>query len=110
MENKIANKISLLLIAFRALQPSMTIQVAHTFLLAAMHEGKSLTEIAQLSGFRFPTVSRNILDLGPRNRKREPGLGLVLTVTDPMELRRKQVQLTDKGRALLNQLNGIMET
>lgn len=41
MDNKIAHKLSLLLTAFRALQPTMTIQVAHTFLLVAMYEGKS---------------------------------------------------------------------
>ena len=70
------HKTALLMTAFRSLNPTMSIQVAHTFILVAMHEGKSITEIATLAGFRFPTVSRNILDLGVRNRKREPGLGL----------------------------------
>ena len=103
------HKIALLLTAFRAVSPSMTIQGAHTFLLVAMNEGKSLIEIANLSGFKYPTVSRNILDLGERNRKRQPGLGLVITVNDPNEMRKKQVRLTDKGRTLLNQLTNIMK-
>ena len=109
MDTKAVHKLSLVMTAFRTQSPTMTVQLAHTFLLVASNEGKSISEIATLSGFRFPTVSRNILDLGVRNRKREPGLGLVETVIDQMELRRKNVQLTAKGRALVNQLFDILK-
>lgn len=106
---KLLHKMSLLMTAFRNLNPTMSIQVVHTMVLIALHEGASVTEIAKMSGFKMPTVSRNILDLGQRNRKREPGLGLVETVTDPMELRKKQVRLTPKGNALINQVLDIMK-
>ena len=109
MDDKQMRKMALILTAFRSLNPTMTVQVAHTLLLVALHDGKSLTEISDLSGFKYPTISRNILDLGQRNRKREPGLGLVEAITDPNELRKKQVRLTPKGKALLNQLDDIMK-
>jgi DNA-binding MarR family transcriptional regulator len=109
MEKSLIRKVAAILTTFRALNPTMSIQVAHTFLLVALYEGSSLTEITQLSGFKFPTVSRNILDLGTRNRKREPGLGLVEATFAPLELRRKSVKLTPKGKALLSQLNDIIK-
>lgn len=94
---------------FRNVNPTMSIQVVHTLMLIALHEGASLTEIATMSGFKMATVSRNILDLGKFNRKREPGLGLVHTEIDPMELRKKQITLTPKGQDLVRQILEIMK-
>lgn len=105
--NKILHKVAVMLTTFRSVNSLMTIQAAHTFLLVALHEGRSLTELATLSGYKLPTVSRTLLDLGVRNRRREPGWGLVETVVDPMELRRKSVRLTNKGRAIINQVLDI---
>lgn len=95
--------------AFRAVNPTMSIQVVHTLVLVALHEGSSLVEIGRISGFKMATISRNLLDLGTRNRNREPGFGLVETQTDPMELRKKKVTLTPKGRELLRQVLDIMK-
>ena len=94
--------------AFRNVNPTMSIQVVHTLMLIALHEGASVTEIAKMSGFKMPTVSRNILDLGKMDRRRQPGLNLVKTEIDPMELRKKQVALTPKGESLLRQIIDIM--
>ena len=62
--SKLLHKMSLLMTAFRMVNPTMSIQVAHTLILVSLHEGASVTEIARLSGFKMPTVSRTILDLG----------------------------------------------
>lgn len=106
---KLLHKVSLLMTAFRNVNPTMSIQVCHTLALIAIHEGVSLVELGRISGFKMSTISRNILDLGTRNRKREPGYGLVETVTDPMELRKKKILLTSKGRELIRQVLDIMK-
>jgi hypothetical protein len=59
-------------------------------------------------------VSRNLLDIGERNRHMEEGFGLVAARNNPMNLREKEYFLTDKGRALLHsitrQLYGTVQT
>lgn len=108
-DKKQLHKVSLLMSTLRQVNSTMTIQVVHTLMLIALHEGASVTEIAKMSGFKLSTVSRNILDLGQLDRRRQPGLGLVETKIDPMELRKKQVALTPKGEALLRQVLDIMK-
>jgi DNA-binding MarR family transcriptional regulator len=109
VDSKLLHKVSLLMSTLRQINPTMSIQVVHTLMLIALHEGASVTEIAKMSGFKLPTVSRNILDLGKQDRRRQPGLGLVETKVDPMELRKKQVALTPKGQDLLRQIIDIMK-
>ena len=45
-------------------------------------------------------ASRHVLDLGDKARDGGPGFGLVTMRMDPLNLRRHQVLLTDKGRVL----------
>jgi hypothetical protein len=49
-------------------------------------------------------VSRNLLDIGERNRHMEEGYGPVAARTNPMNLREKEYYLTDRGRALLHSI------
>lgn len=98
------DKVSGLFQAFRALDPTMPLQLAYTFILAATYEGESIGDIARRAGFATSTTSRHILDLGEFDRMKRPGYKLVETRIDPMELRRKTVHLTPKGKNLLNQL------
>ena len=95
---------------FRYVNQTISVQVATTFLLVAVHPGKSLTELSRISGFPLSTVSRNLLDLGIRNRKKEPGYGLVVTTTDEFELRRKNVNLTPLGKKLIDRIMGAIKT
>ena len=102
------DKMSGLLQAFRTLDPTMPLQIAYTFILCAIYEGESIGDIARRAGFATSTTSRHILDLGEYDRKKDPGYQLVETRIDPMELRRKTVHLTPKGKNLLNQLLSTM--
>ena len=54
-------------------------------------------------------MSRHILDIGERNRDREPGFGLVITKQNVMNLREHTVHLSDKGRALFHKLARQLE-
>lgn len=98
------DKVSGLFQAFRSLDPTMPLQLAYTFILCAIYEGESIGDIARRAGFATSTTSRHILDLGEYDRKKNPGYQLVETIIDPMELRKKSVRLTPKGRNLLNQI------
>jgi DNA-binding MarR family transcriptional regulator len=102
------DKVSGLFQAFRTLDPTMPLQLAYTFILCAMHEGESIGEIARRAGFATSTTSRHILDLGEFDRMKRPGYQLVETKIDPLELRKKSVHLTPKGKNLLNQLLSTM--
>jgi DNA-binding MarR family transcriptional regulator len=94
--------------AFRSIDSTMPLQLAYTFILCATYEGESVGDIARRAGFAVSTTSRHILDLGEYDRAKKPGFQLVETRTDPMELRRKTVHLTPKGRNLLNQIISTM--
>lgn len=107
-DRKHLDKVSGLFQAFRALDPTMPLQLAYTFILCATFEGESVGDIARRAGFALSTTSRHILDLGEHDRNKNPGYQLVESRTDPMELRRKTVHLTPKGRNLINQLINTM--
>jgi DNA-binding MarR family transcriptional regulator len=107
-DRKHLDKASSLFQAFRALDPTMPLQIAYTFILCATYEGESVGDIARRAGFAMSTTLRHILDLGEYDRTKKPGFGLVETRIDPMELRKKTVHLTPKGRGLLNQIINTM--
>jgi DNA-binding MarR family transcriptional regulator len=89
---------------FQAHEPQIPASMIEAFLLVALNEGCSLRDIVELSGKPQSTVSRHLLDLGERNRKMEPGLGLVEWRIAAEELRRKEYRLTPKGRSLLRRI------
>jgi DNA-binding MarR family transcriptional regulator len=107
-EGRLLHKAKLMLAAFSNVNPTMPIQVATTFLIVAMNEGSSLVDIQKYSGFRQSTISRHLMDLGARNRKREPGFGLIEVRPDSVDLRRNEYYLTPKGKSLINQLVDIL--
>lgn len=100
-EQRDLQKVSAVFQAFRLIDQTMSMQLAYTFVIVAVHEGISVTEVADMAGFKLSTASRHLLDLGERNRKKEVGYGLVEATVDPNELRRKTFTLTPKGKQLL---------
>jgi DNA-binding MarR family transcriptional regulator len=74
------------------------------FLLVALQEGLSVGEYAERAGISMSTMSRNLLDIGDRNRHMEEGYGLITGRAKPMNLREKEYFLTDKGRALVHKV------
>jgi DNA-binding MarR family transcriptional regulator len=73
---------------FRALRATMPLQYVYTFLLIAMDEGKSVSEYAAMAGISKSVMSRHILETRPH----------------PFELRKYEVFLSNKGRALLHRM------
>ena len=89
---------------FAEQKQTLSIQAMRAFLLVAMDEGMGVTEYANKAGIRQSVMSRHLLDIGPRDRYMEEGLDLVDQRPDPMELRKHQVRMTPKGRALAHRL------
>jgi DNA-binding MarR family transcriptional regulator len=83
---------------------TMPMQLVKSFILAALHEGEGVTELAKRAGLSQSVMSRHLLDIGDRNRHMEAGFGWTTQHTDPMELRKHRVVLTPKGTALAHKV------
>lgn len=87
---------------FKLLNETMPLQYVLSFLAVAQEEGLGVTEYAKKIGVNVTTMSRHLLDIGARNRKMQPGYGLIMYRPDPLELRKHQYFLTPKGKQLLH--------
>ena len=88
----------------------LNINMAVTFLTVAAFPGRPLREYEEMLGHPSSTMSRHLLDLGPRNRRKEAGLGLVDIERNPEDWRFNVYTLTPKGMALVSTLTRLMET
>jgi DNA-binding MarR family transcriptional regulator len=95
---------------YRALEPfehirrDMPMQYVRTFMLVCIEPGLGVMEYADRAGVSQTVMSRHLLDIGERNRHMEPGFGLVIKRQDPMNLRRWEVLLTEKGRQVARKM------
>jgi DNA-binding MarR family transcriptional regulator len=89
---------------FRDIRSTMPLQYVVAFLLVAEEEGLSVNDYAKRAGVSVSVMSRHLLDIAERNRNMKPGFGLVAYRASPMELRKHEYWVTDKGRALLHKL------
>lgn len=89
---------------FRNLRPTMPLQYVVAYLLACLHEGEGVTELAERAGVGQSVMSRHLLDIGDRDRHMEEGFGLITQRADPMNLRKHQVILSPKGKGFANQI------
>jgi len=92
-----------------SIDPTASSQLIQAFVAVAMNEGKTTTEISHILGTNLSTASRQLLDLGDRNRKMEPGYGLVDRRTDPMNLRSNNYFLTPRGKLVAEQIAAALE-
>lgn len=90
--------------AFTGERTAIPTQYIRAFLLIALDEGKTVGEYAIKSGVSPSVMSRHVLDIGEFRRTKEPGLGLVYTKPNVMNLREHNVFLSDKGRALYHKI------
>lgn len=103
-------KLDRVLTAWRqATSGSSPTQLFHTFILAAMHEGIGVTDLAEKAGASKGTMSRHLLDLSGQLRSGEEGYGLLQRIQDPTSLRNVQYVLTNKGKLLKKQIEDAVE-
>jgi DNA-binding MarR family transcriptional regulator len=96
--------------ARHALGADVTVQRLLILLNVYLNEGLSQTELLrQLDGTSVTALSRNLADLSAWTSRKRPGPDLLELRTDPMNLRRKTVHLTETGRALVERLSTLAE-
>jgi DNA-binding MarR family transcriptional regulator len=93
---------------FWAIRPTMPLGHAYSFMLVALKEGCSVQEYARLANVSQNVMTRVLLDLGERNRYKEPGYGLVMRRINPIDMRQHQTFLTPDGHALVQRLEMAM--
>lgn len=101
-------RLSLALSVVRILDDSMPVQTLAVFLEIAKNEGISVSELGAKTGLAGSSASRNVAALSDWHWLKKPGLGLVATVADPMDMRRKAVKLTPKGKQLIDQIVAVL--
>jgi DNA-binding MarR family transcriptional regulator len=89
---------------FLNLNGRIPLRCVQAFLLVAAKPGLSVGEYARQAGLSTSTMSRNLLDIGERNRDNEAGFGLVAGRDNPNNRREKEFSLTPVGTALLNKV------
>ena len=82
-------------------RPTIPARCVQAFFLVAEKEGLSVAEYAKRAGISPTTMSRNLIDMGERDRNHEEGPGLVESHENIMNRRESLYRMTTKGRALL---------
>jgi DNA-binding MarR family transcriptional regulator len=101
-ERDAARAALLMLKPFRDLSPTMPLSYAVAFLAVAAEEGQGVAEYAGQLEISPAVMTRNLLDIGDRNRNKEPGLGLITQERDFEDLRRHNARVTPAGRSLIH--------
>lgn len=91
---------------FRELDPEAPALRLSVLLHTALNDGVLQKEVPQALKASDSAVSRHTMDLTHRNRANEPGLDLVAQRQDPMYRRRNVLELTSKGRRLIETMTG----
>lgn len=106
MEKKQMDSLMSALAELRDLDMDMPIAQALSLLLIAKHEGLSLSDLAKKAGVGMASASRYVAAFGKPTKPGAKGFGLAVAVEDPMERRKKIINLTPKGRAFVAKLLG----
>ncbi len=95
---------------FRDGTPDLWVNNIVTFLYVSENEGINIKELAEISRLSLPTASRAIRSFAsPREvDAARPRLGLVDIFGNPSDGRGKLLFLSDAGRAMVEELDGLI--
>jgi DNA-binding MarR family transcriptional regulator len=105
-----ARRLSKALEPFRGLKPIVPLTYVIAFLEVAAEEGLGVSDYAQKLDTVPTVMTRNLLDIGDRNRQREEGLGLITQERDLHDLRKHNAFVTPKGKSLLQKSMAASKT
>ena len=103
-ERAAAIALRLALEPLRSVNPHMPLSHIVTFLEVAIDEGQGVAEYAKKLEISPTVMTPNLLDVGDRNRMKEPGLGLITQERDILDLRRHNAKVTPKGKGVLHKV------
>ena len=93
----------------RDINPTLPVSYAQAFLAVALSPGQGPAHYAKALGVVQPVASRTLLEIGKKARTGGPGLGLVDSQQDPVDLRTLHYYLTPKGRSLFEHIMQILD-
>lgn len=88
--------------------PEFPLQYALCLAEISLHEGMSLTALAEKVSLSLSTISRIVGSLSEYRQNGQP-YGLVEIKISTEERRRKELYLTPKGRTLIQKISKILE-
>lgn len=104
-------KLSSVLSAVRLVDGTMPVQELACLLEIAQRDGDiSIMELSTLLGVSQSSATRNVQAMTDLTSKKKPGLELVETQVDPMDMRKKYVHLTPKGKRLIEQITNTLNS
>lgn len=94
----------------RQVESEFSIVSLHALLIIASDEGCTVSDVQSKLGVTKAAASRNVHALGDQDNRRgdQAALNFISIKTDPVDIRRKRLYLTDKGRGFLNGLVDIL--
>lgn len=93
---------------FRTQDTEVPGQLVSVFCFIASHNPCNLQAIEKTLALSPNSVSRNTDWLSTHHRLGKPGMGLIIKKVDPLNYRRRVVELTSKGHAMVNQIKEIL--
>mgnify|MGYP006276605563 CR=1 FL=1 len=93
---------------FRVLDVEVPGQLVAVFCYIASHNPCNLQAIEQGLNLSPNSTSRNTDWLSSHHRLGKPGMGLITKKKDPLNQRRRIVELTDKGYLMIQQIKEIL--
>lgn len=91
----------------RKIDPEMQAHTINIFVMVCMNPGITMKDLGNRLGVSQATMSRNIAALGKVHRLNRPGYDLLQAEEDPIERRRKVVNLTAKGKRVKESLEAV---
>lgn len=90
------------------LDADMPVQQLLTLLIAARTPGITMKDAMTELNISSASISRNVSALSPMNRFQKPGYGLIVAREDPLERRRKLMELTPAGSQFAKHLAAVV--
>ena len=99
------------LLAFKALEPRISVNEIVAFLYTCENEGLSVQELAHVARLTQSTASRSLRSLGKPGSDwaRPPALGLIDAFLNPNDGRSHVIHLSDKGHKLRDRLDAMIK-
>jgi DNA-binding MarR family transcriptional regulator len=93
---------------FREFDTAFPASYMVALLLVATKPGKGSSDYAKDLGVAQAVASRLMLEIGQKSRRGGEGLGLIDSISDPMDLRQRQVFLTPKGKQVIKKILRVL--
>lgn len=103
-EREAVRRLAYCIAEIRKHQAELQAQTIHVLLEIALQPDITMAELMKKTGLSQSSCSRNVMLLTDRDRHDKPGLGMVKSMPDPSDHRRKIARLTPKGETLIAQL------